>query len=212
MTNFDPVARLYRYAEYLTLGPLLQRTRTHFLPQLTHVRRALLLGDGDGRFLAKLLQQNPTLQATAVDCSAQMLALLRTRCHAETIHTNALTYTPGPDTDLIVTHFFLDCFTQPEINALAHRLAASTRPGTLWLLSDFRIPNNPLRPVARAYISSLYFAFRLLTNLRVTHLPDPGAALTAAGFKRIAHHQTLGGILYTELWQLSSNPSSNLSS
>ena len=202
MTNFDRVARLYRYAEYLTLGPLLQRTRTHFLPQLTHTRRALLLGDGDGRFLAKLLTQNPTLKATAVDSSAEMLALLRTRCDAETVHTNALTYNPSPDTDLIVTHFFLDCFTQPEINTLGHRLAASTRPGTLWLLSDFRIPNNLLRPLARIYIRTLYFAFRLLTNLRVTRLPDPAAALTSAGFHRVAHHQTLGGILYTELWQL----------
>jgi SAM-dependent methyltransferase len=202
MTNFDPVARIYRYAEYLTLGPLLQRTRTHFLPQLKQVRRALVLGDGDGRFLARLLTQNPTLHATAVDSSAKMLALLRTRCNAETVHADALTYLPSPGTDLIVTHFFLDCFTQPEVNALALRLAQQTQPGTFWLLSDFRIPNNPLKPLARIYIRTLYFAFHLLTNLRVTHLPDPAAALTAAGFHRIAHHETLGGILYTELWML----------
>jgi len=201
MTNFDRVARLYRWAEYLTLGPLLQCTRTHFLPQLTHARRALVLGDGDGRFLSKLLTQNPNLRATAVDSSAKMLALLRSRCNVDTVHTNALTYTPSPDTDLIVTHFFLDCFTQPEINTLAHRLAQQTQPGALWLLSDFRIPNSPLRPIARVYIRSLYFAFRILTNLRTTQLPDPATALSAAGFHRLAHHETLGGILYTELWQ-----------
>ena len=78
--NFDRVARVYRWAEYLSLGPLLQRTRTHFLPQLATSKRAFVLGDGDGRFLCKLLAQNKDLYATTVDSSAQMLALLRARC------------------------------------------------------------------------------------------------------------------------------------
>ncbi len=195
--NFDSVARIYRWAEYLTLGPLLQRTRTHFLPQLIDRRRALVLGDGDGRFLTKLLAQNPTLHATAVDTSEQMLKLLRARCdptRVQTIQGDALTVALPPGTDLIVTHFFLDCFIQSEINGLALRLA---QPGTLWLLSDFRATG----PLTRAYVRSLYLAFRILTGLRVTHLSDPAAALTAAGFHRIAQHQTLDGLLYTELWQ-----------
>jgi len=203
--NFDPVARMYRWAEYLTLGPLLQRTRTHFLPQLTDRRHALVLGDGDGRFLAKLLIQNPALHATAVDTSEQMLKLLRIRCdptRVETIQADALTITAPPGTDLIVTHFFLDCFTQQEINNLALRLV---QPGILWLLSDFRAEGS----LARAYVRSLYFAFRILTGLRITHLPNPAAALTAAGFHRIAHHHSLGGILYTELWQCQSFPHSS---
>jgi len=195
--NFDPVARIYRWAEYLSLGPLLQRTRTHFLPQLADRRRALVLGDGDGRFLAKLLAQNPALHATAVDTSEQMLKLLRARCdptRVQTIQADALTVALPPGTDLIVTHFFLDCFTQSEVDSLALRLA---EPGALWLVSDFRAGN----PFARVYVRSLYFAFRVLTGLRVTHLSDPGAALTAAGFHRIAQHQSLGGLLYTELWR-----------
>jgi hypothetical protein len=208
--NFDPIARPYRWLEYLTLGPLLHLTRTHFLPQLQYPnarRRALILGDGDGRFLDRLLHQNPNLHALAVDTSASMLLLLRQRCeHAstrfQTLQTSALTITPDPATDLIVTHFFLDCLTQPELDTLALRLAAHIRPATLWLLSDFAIPHHPLlKPLARLYIRSLYLAFRLLTGLRVTHLPDPHAALTAAGFERIDHHHRLGGLFYTEIWR-----------
>ena len=205
--NFDPVARIYRFAEYLALGPLLQRTRTHFLPQLPPCHQALLLGDGDGRFLARLLAQQPDLQATAVDTSATMLHLLRRRCrpHADRLRTHqasALAITPAPETDLIVTHFFLDCLTQPEIQTLAHQLAAHTAPGTLWLVSDFAIPEVPiLKPLATLYIRLLYLAFRVLTNLRVTHLPDPATALSAAGFARIARRELLHGLLYTEIWQ-----------
>ena len=207
--NFDRVARIYRWAEYLSLGPLLVRTRNHFLPQLTQRRRALLLGDGDGRFLARLLQQNPDLHALAVDTSAAMLHLLRERClrtapnsHLNILQASALHVAPSRDTDLIVTHFFLDCLPQSDVDALTARIAAEVAPGTLWLLSDFAIPAAPLlRPLAALYVRSLYLAFRVLTGLRTTQLPDPQAALTRAGFQRIARHTRLFGLLYTELWQ-----------
>ena len=232
--NFDRVARIYRFAEYLALGPLLQRTRTHFLHDLLLRHQALVLGDGDGRFLVRLLARRGHLSALAVDTSATMLHLLRHRCQpyihrVRTLQASALdlfasrypepsgsglipskeegasrpTLQPWVLPDLIVTHFFLDCLTQPELTTLTHQIAANTAPGTLWLLSDFAIPPNPiLRPFATLYIRFLYFAFRVLTGLRVTHLPDPQSALASAGFTRIARHELLFGLLYTEIWQL----------
>jgi ubiquinone/menaquinone biosynthesis C-methylase UbiE len=205
--NFDRVARIYRWAEYLTLGPLLQRTRTHFLPHLPPRTQALILGDGDGRFLAQLLTQQPQLHALAIDTSATMLHLLRYRCsfaadRLQTLQTSALTITPTPNTDLITTHFFLDCLTQPELDTLTQTIATQTAPGTLWLLSDFAIPTTPLlKPLAALYIRALYLAFRILTGLRVTHLPNPQSSLRTAGFNRIARHDLLCGLLYTEIWQ-----------
>ena len=205
--NFDRVARLYRWAEYLSLGPLLQRTRVHFLPQLSKCRSAFVLGDGDGRFLARLLTQNPSLHALAVDTSKTMLELLQERCATASDRlrlqqTSALTAVPPDDVDLIVTHFFLDCLTQSEVDELAQRIAAQSQPETLWLLSDFQVPpSGAARPLARLYIRALYVAFRLLTGLGVQHLPDPQAALAHAGFKRIAQHQRLFGVIYTELWK-----------
>ncbi len=203
--NFDSIARPYRLLEYLALGPLLQRTRTHFLPRLQDRRHALLLGDGDGRFLARLLQQSPTLHAEAVDISAVMLTLLRRRnpdhTRLRTYHLSALTFLPATPPDLLVTHFFLDCLSQPDLDRLATRLVPTLAPGAIWLLSDFRIPPGPLRLPACAYIRLLYLAFRLLTGLRTTHLPDHAPALTRAGLTRIAHHHRLFGLLTTELWQ-----------
>jgi SAM-dependent methyltransferase len=204
--NFDPVARVYRWAEYLTLGPLLQRTRTHFLERVHDRRQALVLGDGDGRFLAQLLAGNASLHAVAVDTSSAMLALLRRRCspsagRLETRHGSALDVT-FPTADLIVTHFFLDCLRQSEVDDLAIRLAATVPPGTLWLLSDFGQPHpRALRPIATLYVRGLYLAFRMLTGLRVTRLPDPQSALAGAGFTLLSRHDKLFGLIYTELWQ-----------
>jgi ubiquinone/menaquinone biosynthesis C-methylase UbiE len=205
--NFNRVARIYRWAEYLTLGPILQRTRTYFLPQLADRRKALLFGDGDGRFLARLLEQNPALQATAVDISATMLHLLRQRCTSAaslllTLHASALEINIPQATDLVVTHFFLDCLTQAEVDTLVQNVAANAASGTLWLVSDFQIPQHTfIRPIAAMYIRSLYLAFRILTGLRVQSLPNPQAALRLTGFTRIGHHETLFGLIYTEIWQ-----------
>ncbi len=209
--NYDILARPYQWLEYLTLGHTLERTRLHYLPAVLHQQHALILGDGDGRFLAQLLAQNPTLQADAVDTSAAMLQLLRQRCEAasptaatrlRTHQANALTFTPPTQQkyDLIVTHFFLDCLTQPELDTLVARITPTLAPGALWLLSDFRIPIGPLRLPAKLFVRSLYLAFRILTGLRTTHLPDHATPLASAGLTRIACHHLLSGILTTELW------------
>src|SRR5437660_724241 len=53
--NFSFIARPYRFLEHLALGRALERTRLHFLSAVSHQAQALVLGDGDGRFLARLL-------------------------------------------------------------------------------------------------------------------------------------------------------------
>jgi hypothetical protein len=57
-----------------------------------------------------------------------------------------------------------------------------------------------MRPIARVITRSLYLAFRFLTGLRTTALPDHAAAFTP-GFTLIAQHRSLAGLLTTELWQ-----------
>jgi SAM-dependent methyltransferase len=211
--NFDLIARPYRWLEYLTLGRALEHCRLHHLPTLLQQKKALILGDGDGRFLAHLLAQSPHLQADAVDTSATMLELLRHRCEAATPniaprlqvhHTDALSFTQaqGKKYDLVVTHFFLDCLPQSDLEALTARIIPTLTPGALWLVSDFRIPSGPMRVPAKIIVRTLYLAFRILTGLRTTRLPDHATPFTRAGLTRIAHHHQLAGLLTTELWQL----------
>ncbi len=208
--NFDWVARPYRWMEYLAFGRSLEHCRNHFLPQLAGRRSALVLGDGDGRFLAGLLAANPGLDADAVDASAAMLRLLEHRAktaatdaHARlrTHQVSALRFTPERSYDLIVTHFFLDCFTQTELDSLCSRIVQYLQPQTLWLVSDFRIPAGALNWPARALVRLLYLVFRLFTGLRTTALPDHSSALTAAGFTRICKHDSLAGLLTSQLWE-----------
>lgn len=208
--DFDPIARPYRWLEYLTLGRVLERCRLHFLPRVLQQRRALVLGDGDGRFLAALMAANPFIHVDAIDSSATMLRLLRQRCEASSPNSagrlkiqniNALTLTPTDSYDLVVTHFFLDCLSQSDLELLIARIAPALAPGALWLISDFSIPSGPMRLPAQTIVQALYLAFRILTGLRTTHLPNHATPLAQAGLTRIASHNALAGLLTAELWQ-----------
>ena len=211
--SFDLIARPYRWLEYLTLGRALEHCRLHYLPSLLKRKRALVLGDGDGRFLAQLLTQNPRLRAEAVDTSATMLQLLRQRCEAlapnastrlTTHQTSALTCPLDGPYDLVVTHFFLDCLTQPDLETLINHIAPTLSPEAIWIISDFHIPDGSMRLPAKILVRSLYLAFRVLTNLRTTKLPNHATPLQQAGLTRISHQHRLAGLLVTELWQSNS--------
>jgi hypothetical protein len=207
--HFDRLARPYRWLEYLSFGPFLQRTRTHFLPRLTCCRNALVLGDGDGRFTAALLRANKQVRIHAVDLSPAMLRALthaagpdRHRLTTEPADLRHWTPTAAQPVDLIATHFFLDCLATAEIAALAARLTPTTTPGAFWIVSDFAIPSTLYgRFIATPLVAVLYRAFRLLTRLRPQTLPDHTAALAAAGWTLDSQHACLGGLLLSQLWR-----------
>jgi ubiquinone/menaquinone biosynthesis C-methylase UbiE len=212
--RFDRVARLYRAMEYLTFGPMLERCRFHFIPALVNSRHALVLGDGDGRFLARLLACAPHLRADAADACSAMLHLLRERVSKQgddwhrltTTCTDARIFRPhAADYDLVVTHFFLDCLKEAEADRLIARIRPHLVHGAQWLVSEFQVPHSGIiqRSVAQSLISALYAVFRLLTGLRVTQVPPWRELLARHGFTRKACHSRLAGLLVSELWEVS---------
>lgn len=209
--DFNRLARIYRWMEYATFGPWLWWCRCVFLAELGGCRRAAILGDGDGRFTAKLLAANPDLEIDAVDASEAMLRSLERRAgrHADRLRTHctdARDWQPGASGyDLIVTHFFLDCLTTAEVRALAAKMRNAAAPAARWLISEFAQPERGLgRAAGRSIVWLLYRAFGLLTGLEVRTLPDHRAALHDAGFAVERRRAWLGGLLVSELWSAQS--------
>ncbi len=205
--NFNRLALLYRWMELLSFGPFLWRCRCTFLNDLAPCRSALVLGDGDGRFTARLLQANPGLTLDAVDASPAMLHALLRRAgpNATRVHTfcaDARQFQPpNPAYDLVVTHFFLDCLTTEEVQSLAATIRKAACPQALWLVSEFAVPTTLFgRLIARLLVRFLYFAFGLLTGLTLRKLPDHAAALRQSGFALQKQRASLGGLLVSELW------------
>jgi SAM-dependent methyltransferase len=195
--------------ERITFGQSLWKCRCAFLDEIASRRSALVLGDGDGRFTARLLEENHIILIDAVDASAAMLLELvrnagprasRVRVH----HADARLWDPGaPRYDLIVSHFFLDCLSTKDVKKLVQQLRPCVIPGGMWMNSEFAVPPGWFGwLVARPVITALYLAFGLLTGLTVFRLPRYHKVLSEAGFTLVERRTSLKDLLTSELWKL----------
>jgi SAM-dependent methyltransferase len=192
----DRIARWYRWFEYAGFGRGLERRRQAFLSDVSDARRVLALGDGDGRALASLLAAAPRACIDYIDVSAGMLELARARAGTEHVvyrKEDARTAPlPEAEYDLIVTHFFLDCFDEADLEPLIARLARAATPQSRWLISEFRGNGRLVR--------ALYFFFRLTTGLRTRRLVDHHPLLRRHGFRLVRREDRWRGLLASELW------------
>ena len=185
--NFDRVAAPYRWLETAVFGQQLQQARIAFVREIAAPRRVLVVGEGNGRFLAAFLQAFPDAAVTCIEASARMIALTRRRVGKalvdfveEDIREVAL---PPAHYDLIVTHFVLDCFNEATLSEVVAKLAHAAKPEASWLLADFREPPDGWEQRhARFWLRSMYAFFRLTTGIDADQLVDPSPFFREAGF------------------------------
>jgi SAM-dependent methyltransferase len=208
VADFNRLAPFYRWLEWFTFGPFLSRCRLTFLPEVRSSKSALILGDGDGRFSAQLLKDNPQIVIDAVDASEAMLRQLVRRAGPNAVRVRTqladvrqLNFVPG-NFDLVATHFFLDCLTTEEVASLAIELRGRVAADAAWVVSEFAIPDTLFGTlIATPLVSALYLAFRFLTGLPIRRLPDHRKALGNAGFMLAKQRTWLGGLLVSEMWE-----------
>lgn len=210
--DFDGLASVYPLLETVLAGDKLQICRTAFLDRLPPLRNALLAGEGPGRFLEALRQNQPDVRVTFLDSSAGMHQAAMRRLRRRGLSLEKIDFVrgdlptespPGQDYDLIATHFFLDCFPAGTLDGVVSRLAQSARPGAHWLVSDFQVPTRGGLPRlrARGILWMMYRFFRLATRLPADRLVAPGPILEKNGFTRKEHVEFEWGLLYAEWWQ-----------
>ena len=209
--RFDGLAPHYAWMEAVTHGGLLHWCRTALVGELLDARRVLVLGEGDGRFLAAFLEANRAAAVDAIDISPAMVALARgrvarvpgaaarVRWHVADVRRFE---PPAPAYDLVVTNFVLDCITAADLGPLVARLAARLPPGGRWLLGDFALPEGRAgRLAARAALAVMYAFFRLAARVPAGRLTDPRPLLRAHGLVPEREERRLGGYLTASLWR-----------
>jgi SAM-dependent methyltransferase len=208
----DGIAPYYEVLEHLSFGKRLEERRFAFLGETGAVQRAIICGGGDGRFLARLLRLNLRVQVDFIELSPKMVEIAERRIASMgRAFRKRVRFCVGdirefePRTrgyDLIVTHFFLDCFTGPQLTNVIDLLAQWGTPQARWIVSDFAEANGAIgRTWTRVVIRSLYAAFRLTTGLRVTRLPNYGAELARRGYHLLCEEKALRGLLHSSVWK-----------
>lgn len=208
MSDFDRVARVYRWLEYLAFGRALERAREAHLPALVRCRRILVVGDGDGRALARIAAIAPDARIHCVDTSALMLQQasrrLTTAARDRVTFTRADVRTfdiDGQTWDAIVTFFVLDCLTDADVRAVVDRLAPALAPSGIWLYADFALPPRGWRRLrAQVWVGSLYAFFRWRAGLSVSSLPCAESILMDAGFMPVEVETRQAGLIRSVLY------------
>jgi len=208
--NFDRLAPHYHWLEIIFAGGLMQRCRTTYLTRTKFCRRALLVGEGTGRFLVELLRWHPQIRITCIEPCEGMIKQMRQRIIREGLddsqinfqQVDVLKWTPPKEKfDLIVTNFFLDCFRAGQLQELVPLLAGSTTAEAIWLLADFRVPECGWRRWrATVILAGLYWFFRIMTSLPAIWITRPDGFLSRSGFKLTERKLLNFGLIHADLW------------
>ena len=109
---------------------------------------------------------------------------------------------PEATFDLIVTHFFLDCFSEEELELMVPAYAGAAQEDCRWIVSEFRQPEKGFHAWrARLWIGGLYWLFGKTTGLRTRRLPNYAPLLERHGFRRTRAVIKEMGLLTSELWE-----------
>ena len=206
--NFDRLARGYRALEFVAFGRDLERARFSFLERLRDRRSILVLGEGDGRCLERLVALAPHAAIHCLDASPAMIAAASARlpvvARSRVTLTCADIFAFDFDArryDAVTTFFFLDCFTAEQVRTIVARVTPRLEPGALWLFADFVLPARGWpRRRAQAWLALLYAFFRWQTGLRARALPPSELVIEGAGFARTDAREWQHGLLRSAVW------------
>ena len=206
--DFDRLAGVYRLLEFAAFGRDLERARFCLLDRLASSARILVCGEGDGRALERLVAIASHAEIHCIDVSGKMIARAAERLRGAdrgrvVFHRIDALSSPLPQGpfDAVTTMFFLDCFTEDQVNELVTKIAATLSPSAQWLWADFRLPERGWsRLRARAEVALLYAFFRWQTAIPARHLPPAEAIIAAAGFVSSACVDRQGGMVRTRLF------------
>ncbi len=210
--SFDRLASIYAVLENLSFGARLQDCRTAGLSWIEPPRRTLLLGEGDGRFLLEILQRFPDTRIHVIDASPAMLSRARNRVEKQlpdaldriVFEEARMPHHPldAAAYDLLVTHFFLDCFDREGLERLLPYLAPCLTTDAQWLLADFRLPEQGwYRLRARLWLGLMYRFFALTTDLEARTLQDPRPILKSLGWRCDRYLLSDRDFLQASLWR-----------
>lgn len=209
--SFDALAPHYRWMELVLAGEKLQRCRTAFLDQIRPPENILIWGEGNGRFLLECRRAWKRARILCADASQRMLESARCRLErdglgnegVEFLRADVLGWSPPKETfDLIVTHFFLDCFRPDQLREVIANLAASARPQAAWLLADFQAPDFGLQRLrARMILKTMYLFFGIATRLPARALTRPDPFLVESQFALTERRVSEWGLLHSDLWE-----------
>ena len=209
--GYDQLAGRYQLLEKLMFGSHLNRSRTALLTSIPECRSALVLGDGDGRLLEALLTIQPECQITSIDQSQRMLEIQQERLahHPRRDNVNWRQQDArelegfGYQFDLLVSAFFLDCFTSQELATHLPLWLNTLRPGGHFYFVDFQEPGSGWKRLrGKLSLTLMHHFFRCCTNLQNRRLVDLNGALNQCPLELVVSQNMNHDLISVRLYRM----------
>lgn len=141
--DFGKISCIYSFLEKVVFRNKLQEYRCCFLDLMHEAQDVLLVGEGTGSFLIKLLTLNSTVRVTVVEVSREMVTQARSKVEPEDrvrvfFHEKVVSdFYSSQKYDFICTFFFWDCFDKKQIKRMFPNLVSKLQPQGKLLNADF---------------------------------------------------------------------------
>lgn len=170
MNGFDLLAPIYDRLARLVFGRSIVDSQTVFLHHVKSGDRVLILGGGTGWLLAELVRHVPDCEIWYIESSNGMLDVAKQKVNgSNTVHFVLGTHRDIPlmKFDVVITHFFLDMFSQEELPSVLSGLSRVLHQQSIWLATDFENEGKWWQGVLTKMMIVFFRAF----GVKAGHLP-----------------------------------------
>ncbi|MEQ8363115.1 MAG: class I SAM-dependent methyltransferase [Cyclobacteriaceae bacterium] len=194
LNRFDRIAPFYDWLASFVFGSSLVNAQEQHLDSITDYSDVLVLGGGTGKFLSKLLDKNNGCRVWFVEASQKMIDLAKRNLeNSDRVVFIHGTHENLPDQkfDVVITHFFVDMFTESELNVITQQVQGHLKSEGLWFVADF---------VQRKYwhriaLKAMYLFFNAIRALDLNELPDWDRIIQSKYFKKTSVRSFYGSFI-----------------
>lgn len=178
--DFNAIAPFYDWLCKLVFGKRVENAQIEALKFIPANSTILIVGGGTGWILDEISRKHPYgLTITYIDASSKMIQLSKNRNPArntiafiiDTIENVSLPY---QHYDIIITPFFLDCFSATTVSHILKKLDHTLKINGLWLNIDFYLSSES-KYWQKITLKIMYSFFRLLCHIEASKLPPVSA-------------------------------------
>lgn len=196
MSNFNRIASSYDFLARLVFGKNMVDVQEYSLKEIKDGDRILILGGGTGWILNSINENCPPGEIWYVDISDKMIKYAKSKVvdkiNIHFIHGTIEDIAEVEKFDVVITNFFLDVFSEKQLESLIPKTMERIKPDGLWLCSDFIATGKFGHQLM---LSLMYLFFKLTVNLRNKKLPNWEAQLCKSGLVLLKEKEFLKGFM-----------------
>jgi ubiquinone/menaquinone biosynthesis C-methylase UbiE len=180
--TFNHIARWYDIVAQVVFFGAIKKSQINNLQSLDTAKSVLVIGGGTGWIINEIWQQNPNIYITYIDQSSKMIQMAQRRSlEGDVIFHNKdyLDTVTDQTYDTIICNFFLDVFTEKDLETVVQKMKRQLNPDGKILFTDFVAGKNH-HLIKRSLIKTMYWFFKCTNALSNTTLPNYHTAFLRA--------------------------------